>query len=391
MKYVLKGKSALFCFCSLELGGAERQGLYLARYLKAHGCDITVFSTLGGPGLVAEFCDQLAIPYQVHRFLWPCRKTSLVRDGFRLWRAIRRLQPDVIIPYTTSPNVGCGLVWRGTPAGACIWGQRNVDCLHGDALERFAYRGASAIICNAEHEVQYLQKMLGDAKSAVHVIHNGLDLPSAELTRNQWREKLKLRNDAIVAVMVANFRPQKDHQTLLYAWQKLKESCRDVSNFRGSPQLLLAGAPQMSYAKVGALAQDLELSDSVRFLGQIEDISGLLAASDIGVLCSTREGLSNSLIEYMASGLPVVATDLPGNLEALGDDPMQPFCKPYDADALAARLLSFILSAERRRLAGERNRKRAAEHFSIHSMCQAMARVIAGLLEPAGVVTKARR
>jgi glycosyltransferase involved in cell wall biosynthesis len=392
VRWRLKGKKALLVFCSLELGGAERQGLQLARYLKEQGCDVTVFSSLDGPGLVADFCDRLTIPYEVHRFLWPCRKKSLVRDAYHLWSAIRRLRPDVIIPYTTSPNVGCGLVWRWTRSKACVWGQRNVDCLRGDALERFAYSRASAIICNAKHEVHYLRQVLGASKAHVHVIHNGFELVSCELTRKQWREKLELDNDTIAAVMVANFRPQKDHQTLLRGWRSLRETLERVASFSvPPPQLLLAGAPQASYEKVYALSQELQLTDSVRFLGQVKDISGLLAASDIGVLCSTHEGLSNSLIEYMASGLPVVATDLPGNREVLGNDPLQPFCKSQDADDLAVRLMPFILNGERRLIAGKRNRQRASEHFSTQAMCASMASVIAGLVDPPRSVAKAKR
>lgn len=381
MKGNLKNKKALFCFWSLELGGAERQGLHLARYLNEQGCDVTVFSCVSGAGLVSEICDRLMIPYAVHRFLWPCRKTSLLRDGYRLWRAIRRLDPDIVIPYTTPPNVGCGLVWRWTSAKACIWGQRNVNQneLTGHWIERLAYRRSSAVICNATHMVDHLARILGEPEAPVHVIPNGIELAPCVKSREEWRTELRIGRDSIAVILVANFRPVKDHATLIRAWRKVLDTIPDTV---ATPTLLLAGAQQFSYQDAHALTHELGLSDSVQLLGQVKDVSGLLAASDIGVLCSTHEGLSNSLIEYMASGLPVVATDLPGNREALGEDPLQPFCKPQDANNLAVCLQTMVLDAERRLRAGERNRQRAAEHFSIQAMCKSTAGVITDLIAP---------
>jgi len=180
-----------------------------------------------------------------------------------------------------------------------------------------------------------------------------------------------------VATMVANFRFQKDHPTLLHAW------CKVLATFPEGPKrsrLLLAGAPQQSYENVHQLASTLGLLDSVSFFGQVRDVSGLLAASDIGVLTSTHEGLSNAIIEYMGSGLPVVATDLPGNREVLGDDPQQPFCKPDDPDSLADRLESLLHNRELRQKLGTRNRKRASEEFSMDEMCEKTVRIIEKLL-----------
>jgi len=98
---IVANKRILFVFCSLELGGAERQGLHLARHFKNMGCDVRVWSNHAGPGLVVEECDAAGIPWAVHRFRWPCRKSSLVRDSVRTLWALRQERPDVILAYTT--------------------------------------------------------------------------------------------------------------------------------------------------------------------------------------------------------------------------------------------------------------------------------------------------
>jgi glycosyltransferase involved in cell wall biosynthesis len=380
-QHILSGKRILFVLCGFDLGGAERQALHLARYLKSQGCDVRVWGHHhhhAGPELVIDYCDAAGIPWAVYRFRWPCRKTALMRDGWRMLRGLHRERPDVILPYTTWPNVGCGLTWRWSWARVCIWGQRDVERLRGDAIERFAYRRASAVICNAEHEVDYLRRTLGETRAPVFVIHNGIDLEPCRKTRAEWRFDLRIEENATVATMLANFRLGKDHPTLLHAWKKMLMTIPDE---RTRPRLLLAGAPQESYTTVHQMANSLGLIDSVSFLGQVKDVSGLLAASDIGILTTTDEGLPNAVIEYMASGLPVVATDLPGNRETLGDDPQQQFYKTGDPDSLAARLHALLRDQDLRRKLGTRNRQRASAKFSIDAMCKKTVGIIVDLLD----------
>ena len=365
-------RRVLLVFCSMELGGAERQGMYLAEYLKEHGYDVHIWSTLrrGGGGTVAELCDALDIPWEEHRFLWPCRKSSLARDGIKFVLALRRLRPDAIVAYTTSPNVACGLFWKLSGAEVCVWGQRNIHELRGDLIERAAYRNVSHVVCNAEHEQEYLRERLGSTSAPVTVIYNGVKLPPPQLSREEWRAKLAIPTDAVVAVMVANFRKQKDHATLLRAWKGV------VAQYGGSvkPHLILAGAEQNTYESTVRLAQELQL-DTVHFAGQARDVSGLLQACDIGVLLSENEGLSNSVIEYMLAGLPVVATDNAGNREALGDDARE-LVNDGDEQAVVSGFKSLIEKPKLRDELGERNRERAAELFSVEKMCRMMSRII---------------
>jgi glycosyltransferase involved in cell wall biosynthesis len=178
--------------------------------------------------------------------------------------------------------------------------------------------------------------------------------------------------------MVANFRPAKDHSTLLRAWKRIVV---EWTKCRPKPRLLLAGVPQQSYDSVRHIAVELKLQDSVSFLGQVNDVSGLLAASDVGVLATNHEGLPNVVIEYMASRLPVVATDLPGCREALGDDPQQRFARLGDEESLAGSLRNLLDDPGLRRKLGERNQRRAAQEFSVQRMCAKTTSIIVGLLD----------
>jgi glycosyltransferase involved in cell wall biosynthesis len=323
-------------------------------------------------------CEDAGIPWTTSRFLWPCRKRTLLRDGLRLLHVLRHIQPDVILAYTHSPNVGCGLFWRWSKAKAFIWGQRNVNQERGDAVERLAWRHASTVICNAHHMIDYLEKNLGPTQAPIHIVYNGVELPPAIRTRSEWRSGLGIEEDTTVATMVANFRSQKDQQTLLHSWKRIMDTWKQNE---AVPHLLFAGAAQETHEKIKDLADQLNLKNTVHFLGPVEDVTGLLAASEIGVLISHHEGLSNSILEYMAAGIPVVATDLPGNREALGCDAGDIFCKPGDPDDLALRLERMVREPALRKQLGVRNLQRAEMEFSVNTMCEKTLRIINGLLE----------
>jgi glycosyltransferase involved in cell wall biosynthesis len=377
---LLVGRRVLFVLCGFDLGGAERQALHFARYLAELGCDVRVWGHhlhQPGPEMVIDHCDAAGIPWAVYRFRWPCRKAALVRDAWRMLRGLRRERPDVILPYTTWPNVGCGLTWRWSPARVCVWGQRDIR-LRGDVVERLAYRNASVVICNAAHEIDHLRRVLGETRAPVHVVHNGIELAPAQRSRAEWRADLGIDTAAPVATMVANFRPGKDHATLLRAWGQVLAGSSDCGS---RPRLLLAGAHQESYAATQQLAGDLGLLDSVNFLGQVKDVAGLLRASDIGILATADEGLPNAILEYMASGLPVIATDLPGNREALGEATERSFYMPGDAGSLAARLEALLYAPDLRKQMGARNRQRTSTEFSITKMCETMASIVADHLD----------
>jgi glycosyltransferase involved in cell wall biosynthesis len=107
----------------------------------------------------------------------------------------------------------------------------------------------------------------------------------------------------------------------------------------------------------------------------------LLSACDIGLLISPSEGMSNSVIEYMASGLPVVATDIPSNREVLGDAYPAQFCKPREPDDLAERLIGFITNRVLREEVGKRNQERARQVFSVEAMCEQTISIIEAALD----------
>ena len=123
----LLGKRVLFVLPTLDLGGAERQALLLAEYLRSHsGCDVAIAALFGGTGgqALRAICRQRRIPCL--RFNMPefagDDPQALTRAGIRQFiRELKFLTPDVLLPYTSLPNVLCGLGWKKGGASMCIW------------------------------------------------------------------------------------------------------------------------------------------------------------------------------------------------------------------------------------------------------------------------------
>jgi glycosyltransferase involved in cell wall biosynthesis len=243
-------------------------------------------------------------------------------------------------------------------------------------LQRWAAKSTSKFIANSSASVGFLNT-LGVEDNRICLIHNGVSLsPSAEGPA-EWRRKLGLRESDLVACMVANLHQNKDHETLLRAWRIVVDEVR----IQGlCPVLLLAGRFDNMYEKLRTLASDLELDGNVMFLGSVKEIGGLLKAVDLGVFSSRNEGCPNGVLECMASGLAVAATDIPGTREALGTDSQSTLSPPGHHPALAANIVRLLYDAGLRQQEGERNRRRVAQIFTTERMCAETTEVIAELL-----------
>ena len=147
----------------------------------------------------------------------------------------------------------------------------------------------------------------------------------------------------LVGCMVGNLHQYKDHETLLRAWRIVVEELR----IQGlCSVLLLAGRFENTHEKLKALALNLELGRNVRFLGSVNEISELLASVDLGVFSSRNEGCPNGVLECMASGLAVAATDIPGTRDALGEEGQSMLTPPGDHMALAANIVRLLCDAD---------------------------------------------
>jgi L-malate glycosyltransferase len=231
-------------------------------------------------------------------------------------------------------------------------------------VERGAYRLAHAVVVNAEGmRCQLMAEGIRDEK--IVTVYNGVDLkrvtPPAGLSRREAASMLGLPTDGrrFVTIVANMVHPVKDQWTFLRAAARVRGAVPRVA-------FVLAGEGERG-PELRAFAGECGLSADAFFLGRCERIAELLSLSDVCVLSSTSEGFSNSVLEYMAGGRPVVATDVGSVREAVVDGDTGFLVPPGDAPGLAARIIAVLDDPAGAETMGERGRRLVRERFS----CQA--------------------
>jgi glycosyltransferase involved in cell wall biosynthesis len=376
----LEGRRVVFVLNWAVLGGAERAALGLASHLaRVEGADVAFCALTAAEGRGRRAAAELGLPWVPVPVSWGGSAAAKARGLARLAAGLRRLRPDLLLPFCTVPNVLCGLVWRATGARACVWNQRDVALssrLRPWLVRRAARATPLAIAC-AQHVADFLVERLGADPERVRVVYSAAELPPARESREAWRARLGLGRDDLAVCVLAHLHRFKDHPTLLRAWRTV---CDRLEEDGRSAVLLLAGRPAGTEDALRALSADLGLGRRVRWLGDVEDVGGLVRASDLGALSSRAEGLARGLLECMAGGLAVAGTDVPGIREAVGPAGEPFLAPPGDADGLAAAILRLLGDAELRRRLGLANAERVGTVFSPERTTDAYAALLAELL-----------
>jgi glycosyltransferase involved in cell wall biosynthesis len=379
----LEGMRIAVVLPRMELGGAARQALLLARYLRdAAGARVRVLG-LGGeepgfqrPGAAALWCDEQNLPWErlSERTFSTISTFSTAKLPLlvAVARWLRQKRVELVLPYTAAPNFFCGLAWRAASCRACVWNQRTFqeDYWPGPA-QRLAARLCTAFISNTREGATFLIERLGVPAERGHHHPNGVALPPPRRTRSEWRAALGIPEDAFVAVTHAQMHRasaiatgrierEKDPETLIRAWTRLTQN-----GFRG----ILVVAGTLEPARSAGLLSDAGATGArVLLPGEIDDVAGLLTAADLGLFSSWKEGMPNSLLELMAAGLPIVSTDLPGTREALGAAYADELVRPGDDEAFAARVRAFADDPDRCQREGDSHRRRALSEFAPERM-----------------------
>jgi len=376
MTETLKDKRILIFLRSLQLGGSEQQAILLANYLKySQMADVQVWA-FKGEGRAAEILKKHNIPIHVHPPKWEGNFFKKIIGLMGLIRDIRKFNPHIIMSYNDYPNKVCGAIWKFTGAKCSIWNQRNEGReITGKPIEKLALRMTSCFVSNSIEGKKFLMNTFSIPEEKIALIHNGIQLEEPQKERSQWRKDLEIDEGRFSAVMVANLQSFKDHPTLLEAWRRVI----DKTGREQAPILLLAGRFDETYSQLKFLAADLKLGDSVRFLGEVTDIPGLLKAVDLSVFSSKFEGCPNGVLESMAAGLPVVATHITGTAEALGDD--YPFLVPINnSNSFAEHILTFIYDENLREKIGKQNYERVVTRFTPQRMFKAYTTLLKKIL-----------
>lgn len=345
---------------SLAVGGTENGLVNLVGALAEEYRHTVIAMTAAGP--LAE-----RLPREVEVVTLGKRAGLDVGAVLRLVRLLRRLQPDIV----HSRN------WGAFDAVAAAALARVPAVLHGEhgreasdpeglsprrnRLRRWAAPFTSSFVTVSRDLARWLTGTVGVPAAKVVTIHNGVDTRRfGEEDREAARRTLGLGADTLVVATVGRLDPVKNHGALLDAYAGL-------ARMDGRHALVIVGDGPCR-AALEARAARADLVGRVRLVGERNDVARLLAGFDIFALPSIAEGISNTVLEAMASGLPVVATRTGGNPELVEDGVTGRLVPVGDRAALIGALSGYLVDAHLRQLHGKAGRQRAMDEFSLERM-----------------------
>lgn len=301
---------------------------------------------------------------------------ALARELRSLRRTIREHDPDLVHLHSSIAGLAGRLAVRGwvpTVFQPHAWSFLAVDGLARRAAlawERLAARWTAAVVCVSEAEHQLGREAGIDARFSV--VRNGVDVEAvreaSDAERRSARGRLGL-DDGPLVVCVGALRRQKGQDLLLRAWPRVRE------HVRGAQLALVGDGPDRR-------ALERRGVERVVFAGERLDVADWLAAADVVALPSRWEGMSLVLLEAMARGRSVVATDVPGVREALGE--AAGAVVPAEApEALSQELVARLLDRERAAREGRIARERAEQSHDLRRACADLAALYGELVNGA--------
>jgi glycosyltransferase involved in cell wall biosynthesis len=352
---------------TLDRGGAEKQMTLLAEGLPRDEFDVHVCAlTRGGP-LLADL-GRAGIPTTVIGKRWKFDPLAF----HQLRRHVARVRPDLVHTwifaadaYGRAAGIACGV-------RRMVAGLRCVDPWKGRlelSVDRYLARRTSCLVANSPSVKEfYVGKGLPAEK--IEVIHNGVGVRSAAaetFTRGQLLGQLGLPEGSRLVGLIGRLWPQKRVKDAIWAADLLKV-------IRGDVHLLVIGdGPERD--RLWKYRDQVEIRDKVHFLGERSDVGRLLAHLDVLWSTSGYEGQSNAIMEAMAAGVPVVATDVPGTRDLVVDGETG-YLAPIGARAAFARRTNQLLDdADLARRLGHAGRERMQSEFTIEKMIRQYADV----------------
>jgi glycosyltransferase involved in cell wall biosynthesis len=354
-------KKILFVIGSLGKGGAEHQMMMLIEGLVRRGWKCQVFA-LDDTGPLRARLHDMNVP--IHKMDFGRKTTrmgsilTVLRAPFSLaWIAIR-WRPDVMHAYLPLTNLIAAFAGRLAFLPLVITSKRALGTHqerhpYWSFLDRMANALSTYITCNSVAVGLDTIRRDGIDRAKLVLIRNGLVFDEFDNTSDveAIRAELGLNRAVIGITTVGNLIPYKGHSDLLDAIAKLPPDAP-------AHKVFIIGRDDGIGAELKEKAWQLGVGEKVDFLGSRNDVPRLLSAMDLFVLPSHEEGSSNALLEAMAAGLPVVATDVGGNAEALDNGRLGILVPPRDPTALASALEMLLDDME----AGMAKAREAVKH-----------------------------
>lgn len=350
---------------SFEQGGSERLALQLTRQLQESGRCRVRLACLQNKGSLRDEADRLGLGEIPEYPLTSFYDRNFVTQLRRLARFLKENEIDVIHTHDYYTNIfGMTAASMGrVPARVAYKGEtEGFRTSLQKRAERGAFRLAHRVIANC---LVVQNQLIKEGVSPKRIIqhYNGLELARLQVDLELRREDvlasfgLPVKPARRFVTIVANLHnPVKDHPLFLRAAARVHVAVPDAA-------FVIAGEGSLRES-LRELAKQLGVERDLFFIGRCDNVANLLFASEVGVLSSKAEGFSNAILEYMAAGLPVVATDVGGVREAIVEGETGFVVPAGDDQKMAERIIEVLGESERARSMGQLGKSIVAEKFA---------------------------
>jgi L-malate glycosyltransferase len=353
------------------LGGGERMILRMASLLPKYGYQVSILTFF-----VDAESAVLTAPPPCPIYLLPLRRTydlEALRAALSLRRFLREQKIQIVQTFFESSDLWAGLVVKTLSRTKLIWSRRDMGILRG-LKHQVAYR----LLANMPDMVfavsgqvrQHCIEVDRIGADRVLTVYNGLDIPE------ELQPPLPPKPAGHFRITtVGNIRRVKGHDIFIRAAAVVLQRFAHAS-FSIAGEVLETDY----FDELQGLVEELRLSERFHFVGGVANPREHLRSADLFVLPSRSEGFSNAIIEAMAASLPVVATEVGGNAEAVRDRLTGFIIPPEDPGALADAMIRLLEDPVAARRMGAAGKEVAAAHFTTNAMMTRIKATYDGLL-----------
>jgi glycosyltransferase involved in cell wall biosynthesis len=352
---------------SLRRGGAENQSVCVARAMIESGVDVRFFY-LGSGGYYEKELQALQVPIQ--QIYFPNRPWKIL---FHLMRTLRRWRPHIVLAFQFGDLAFAG------PAGRVVRALV-LGGVQSNGWYELHHRRSGIMLCLAHgilpnsYGARRTLALQGVNLRKMDVLANVLDLRQFDI-RKSLPDALDLPRDRIIVAAVGSLQPVKRFDRFLEALALAR---------RHKPALfgVIAGGDLGAKGEIEARAHELGLiPDGVRFVGEIDNVPGLLGRSAMLVLSSDHEGLPNVILEAMAARLPVITTAVGDASRVVANGDTGYVVEPDDIAGMAARMVWLAQSHSLRKELGEAGRKRVEQEYNHERLAGRLADLFHGFAQ----------
>ena len=360
-------KNVLQFIGSFHTGGSERQAVQLTRLLHEAGEFNVFLACLNDEGILREEVEKIGFTEIPEFKLDSFYDLNFLKQLRNCARFLRENNIEIIHTHDFYTNVFGIAAARIAKVKVKIASKRETGGMRSKSqktIENQIFRVADAITVNSKAVEKYL---LGEKISAekIELIYNGLDLERLKPKQTNRAEictefGLPMDENIRFITLVANLRHDVKNQPMF-----LRTAKKVVEKFPNA-HFVLAGEGELKN-DLETLAKELQITENTHFIGRCAKVSELLSVSFAGVLTSFHEGFSNSILEYMAAKLPVVATNVGGASEAISENETGFLVESDDDKKMSERLIELLKDEKKAKQFGEKGAKITEEKFSLQA------------------------